>query len=197
MIDETISDFSLQSQHNLSISGGTDKVKYFVAGNASNQDGIFKNGEHNYKVWGLRSNIDVNITDDLIVSVDLSISDTDRLRPNSSAQEIIQTAYRGYPTLLNTLPNGSPGYALGSNQNPTVMATDVTGYISDKGYLNQNLLSFKYNIPTIAGLGIDGRIAYDKQHNYSKNWNLPYTLYAYDSEDNSTRGPKLVQHLQN
>ncbi len=190
-IDETVKNFSTQSQHNLSVRGGNENVKYFVAGNYSNQDGIFKNGLHDYKVLGGRSNIDVNITDNLLVSAGLYFTETNQMRPYTPTKGILQSAYRGYPTLMNILPNGKPGYALATFQNPTVQATDATGFRNDKQYLYQTTFSFKYDIPFVNGLGLTGQIAYDQQQNDYKGWALPYFLYAYDAEDDSYSETKV------
>ena len=39
----------LQSQHNLNISGGTDKVRYFISAGAYTQGGLFSEFEDVYK----------------------------------------------------------------------------------------------------------------------------------------------------
>tara|TARA_B000000460_G_scaffold73256_1_gene50633 strand:+ start:6206 stop:7621 length:1416 start_codon:yes stop_codon:yes gene_type:complete len=48
-------------EHNLSIRGGNDKVKYFVSGLYLDQEGVIKG--YNYKKFTMRSNLDVQITD--------------------------------------------------------------------------------------------------------------------------------------
>jgi len=55
---EVLKKFSLQSQHNLSLTGGTESLKYLVSGSYSNQDGIFKKGSTNYKTYSLLGRID-------------------------------------------------------------------------------------------------------------------------------------------
>ena len=41
-------DVTLQQQHNLNISGGTDRVKYFISAGYYSQDGLFKEFGANY-----------------------------------------------------------------------------------------------------------------------------------------------------
>lgn len=51
--------------HNLSISGGRENVKYYVSGDFMNEKGIVKG--YNYKRYSIRTNIDMNPTDYLTI----------------------------------------------------------------------------------------------------------------------------------
>lgn len=196
-IDETIKDYSTQSRQSLSIGGGSDNVQYYVSGNYSNQDGMFKNGIHNYNVLGGRANIDADITENLQVSVDLSVSEQNRIRPVHSTEQIVEFTYRGYPTQHNYYNNGLPGFAVASTQNPAFWATDATGYNNNKTSLYQTSVSFDYELPFVEGLGISGRISYDKVHADDKEWATPYTIYTYDADTDTyepnTGGPSQPQ----
>ena len=46
--------------HNLSVSGGTDKIKYFGALGYLTQDGMW--GSTNFKRYNLTSNVDIQVT---------------------------------------------------------------------------------------------------------------------------------------
>ena len=48
-IDYIMGDATLQSQHNLNISGGTDKVRYFISAGAYTQGGLFN--EFEFALW--------------------------------------------------------------------------------------------------------------------------------------------------
>src|SRR5690606_29701133 len=52
----TLKSTALQNQHNLSVSGGTDDVKYFLSLGSVYQDGLYKNGATKYKQYNFRSN---------------------------------------------------------------------------------------------------------------------------------------------
>lgn len=67
-IKEATQDGIIQS-HNLSISGGTEHVKYYISGDYLDQKGVVKG--YNYKKAGLRSNIEANVTDYLTTGVSL------------------------------------------------------------------------------------------------------------------------------
>ena len=55
--------------HNLSISGGAENVKYYISGDYLNEKGVVKG--YNYKRAGLRSNLETNVTDYLTTGVSL------------------------------------------------------------------------------------------------------------------------------
>ena len=62
--DYIMKDVTLQQQHNLNISGGTDRVKYFISAGYYSQDGLFKefgagyNYGYQYHRFNYRSNLD-------------------------------------------------------------------------------------------------------------------------------------------
>ena len=70
---------SMQTQHNVNIRGGTDKVRYFVSLGYFSQDGLFNNtdvGGFNaqifYKRYNIRTNFDFDITKRLSAHIDVS-----------------------------------------------------------------------------------------------------------------------------
>ena len=174
-------DHTLQSQHNLSIGGGTtDAFKYYVSGSYSNQDGIFRNGLNNSKTVGLRSNTDSYISKNIRVSLDLATQQTNTDAPQSSASAIVESMYRNFPYLVDVYPNGLYGTGFSANENPLLMATGATGYNNSKTNRYQTKASIDINIPQVKGLGVDGFIAYDKTQIDGKTFQKPYTTYSYD-----------------
>lgn len=62
--------------HNLNVSGGTEKVKYFVSGGYLNQKGVVEG--YQYKRYTFRSNLDVNVTDYLTVGTSLFVANNNK-----------------------------------------------------------------------------------------------------------------------
>ncbi len=69
---EVLKKYSLQSQHNLSINGGTENVTYFVSGSYSDQGGIFKNGSTNFKTYSLLGRVDAHLNKSIKVGFDMN-----------------------------------------------------------------------------------------------------------------------------
>ena len=61
-----------QMYHNLSVSGGAEKVKYYFSLGYTNQEGIWVTKDHNYKKYNVRSNISAEIVKGLTVGLQLS-----------------------------------------------------------------------------------------------------------------------------
>jgi TonB-linked SusC/RagA family outer membrane protein len=175
---------ALQSQHNLSVSGGSENVKYFLSAGILNQDGIYKNGVTNYKQYSFRSNIDANVTDRLKVSLGLSGREEDRLYPQSAAGDIFRSLYRAYPTVAAKYPNGLPTTGI-ENYNPAVMATSVPGTNSNPASIFNGILRGSYLIPGVNGLSLEGFYSVDKTYAFDKSFALPYNLYSYDKSSNT------------
>jgi TonB-linked SusC/RagA family outer membrane protein len=175
---------ALQSQHNLSVSGGSENVKYFLSAGILNQDGIYKNGVTNYKQYSFRSNIDANVTDRLKVSLGLSGREEDRLYPQSAAGDIFRSLYRAYPTVAAKYPNGLPTTGI-ENYNPAVMATSVPGTNSNPASIFNGILRGSYLIPGVNGLSLEGFYSVDKTYAFDKSFAVPYNLYSYDKGSNS------------
>lgn len=70
-LDE-ISQTGITMDHNLSISGGTDDVSYFVSGEYMNQKGILKG--YQYKRFSFRANLDIKVTKYLTIGTNAYVA---------------------------------------------------------------------------------------------------------------------------
>jgi len=64
------------TDHNVSISGGSEKVRYYISGDYMNQKGVLKG--YNYQRYTLRTNIDADVTDYLNIGTNTSITSHNR-----------------------------------------------------------------------------------------------------------------------
>lgn len=94
----TLKPQALQTQHNLSINGGTEKVRYFVSAGFFSQGGLFNHTDlvkefdanRKYKRYNFRSNFDFDITKRLKASIDLSSQTENLSGANNSTLRIIE-----------------------------------------------------------------------------------------------------------
>ncbi len=70
--EEAMDTWSPQYQHNLSLSGGSENLKYYVSGQHLYQDANFRGSEFGFNQNNVRSNIDVNATSFLELGLDLA-----------------------------------------------------------------------------------------------------------------------------
>lgn len=176
--------YSLQDQQNLSVAGGGSEVQYFVSLGRRNQEGIYKNTNLKFEQWNIRSNIDVNLTKNLRVGVDLSGRAEDRVFPSSSAGDIFRSTFRTYPTLPVYYPGNLPSPGIESGANPVVTATEAAG--SDKQPLTviNTMLNFEYKTPFLKGFSVKGFYAHDRIFASRKLFRTPWTVYRINNSTN-------------
>lgn len=177
--DEILEKNTFQSQHNLALRGGTENVKYSVSGAFSNQEGIFKKGITDFKVYTLRSNVDAQVHKNIKVGFDINAGIDDGLYPNSSTTSTFGRMLV-VPWMPVYWPNGLPSAGIERGDNPAVMVTDATGYVSEVVQRFQLKSSFDINLPVVEGLGVDGYFVYTNNNNINKNFQKPWTVYDYD-----------------
>lgn len=170
---------ALQNQANISVSGGSENVRYYFSLGSLFQDGLYKNGATKYKQYSFRSNIDANITKDFKVSLYLSGREENRQFPTVGAGDVFRSIYRAFPIVAAFYPNGLPTYGIEGN-NPALMATTIGGINNNPKQVFNGILKGNYVIPGVKGLSVDGSIAIDKSWNFSKSFAQPYSLYLYD-----------------
>lgn len=188
--EQTLKKVALQNQHNLSVSGGMENVRYYVSLGKTFQDGLYKDGANRYDQYNFRSNIDADITDNFEVSLSLAGRQEDRKFPAYSAGDIFRSIYRAYPTVAARYPNGLPSTGV-ENYNPVIMATSAGGTNINPLQVFNGILKGKYSVKKIEGVSLDGFYAVDKTWNFSKAFSQPYTLYSYD-EGSETYSPNIT-----
>jgi TonB-linked SusC/RagA family outer membrane protein len=176
---QTLKKSAQQNQHNLSVGGGSEDVKYFMSLGTLYQDGLYKNGATKYHQYNFRSNLDANVTKRLKVGLSLSGREEDRLFPQVGAGGIFRSIYRAKPIIGAYYPNGLPTTGI-ENNNPAVQVTDIGGTNNNPTQVFNGILKGSYAIPGITGLSLDGFFSVDKSGAFDKSFNKPYILYSYD-----------------
>ena len=190
---ETLKPTSSQNYANLSVSGGSDNVKYFVSLSQKSQDGFYRNSGTNYKQYDLRSNLDIKVNDYVNLNFDLSGGMEERNFPTRSAYNIFRMVMRGKPNYVAYWPNGLPGPDIEYGDNPVVAATNATGYDKDKRYNVNTNFGINIKVPGVDGLTIKGKASVDKGYQFDKRWETPWTLYSWDGLTLDPQGgPVLV-----
>ena len=135
--DLMLKDYALQQQHNITISGGTERLKYFASLGYFNQEGMFENlnpkldKSTSYKRYNYRTNIDINITKTTLAKVNIGGSFNENIGLGQADREPAEGFY------WNMLVHSSPwdGYVhddkvvlLQDNANSVLLNSDMRGY---------------------------------------------------------------------
>ncbi|MBL0740026.1 TonB-dependent receptor [Chryseolinea sp. Jin1] len=121
-----ISRTAATKNHNLSLSGGADKLNYFASLGLQDQDGVLKNS--NMKRYTGRLNVSQKLLPDDRLTIDLNLSATQTVNQRPPIEGIIGQAITSNPTLQAYNPDGTPfQYASGSNPMSTLaLNKDIT-----------------------------------------------------------------------
>ena len=167
------------STHNIDISGGSDKVRFFAGGSFTKQNGFLQNLW--YKKNNYRFNIAAKVTKDLEIFGSISLQHTKRsLVTGSSAGDI----YGVYQWLLGWQPddpiwteNGLP-IDPGWNASVAAQVRGDAGYIHD--YYLKPILNIKaiYQIPYLKGLSLSASFSKSYDNNRNKTYQKKYKMYV-------------------
>lgn len=178
---EVLKPLTPQTQHSLSISGGTERLKYFVSGAYLYQDAFYRKSATNYKQYNLRSNIDAQITDNFKLGLDIVGRKEDRNNPPTEADGIFLSVLGSYPGLAPFYPNGLPVAGI-EGPNPLQMAQGYNGYLRKRNNSLQTTINGELKLPYITqGLSLSGFAAFDFTFYNEKTFTKPFDLYRYNS----------------
>lgn len=182
-------DIAPQTQHDLSISGGTDRVSYYASFGYFFQDGIFKSGDLNYEKFNVRSNLGVKIIRGLKLDMNLSGVIDQRNTPYNSSVDIIRNYWKqgvlnpAYADPANTMLNYD---GLDLEQNTIAMMTsDISGYkkYKQKYFESSATLNFDFGeyVPALKGLTARAMVSYDYRMDNNEAYRKEYYQYRYNS----------------
>ena len=182
---EVFKPWSSQNYENISLTGGTESIKYFTSLASRFEDGVYKNSNTNYHQYDFRSNIDAKVSKNISVNLDLSGRQESRKDPYSGAGHgtgaIFRSLLRGLPNAPAYWPNGfvGPDYQE-FGENPVVTSTDAIGYSKYDTYSLESNLKTIITIPWVQGLSVQGNASFDKSFYASKSFGKPWYLYNWD-----------------
>lgn len=105
---------TLQQQHNINISGGNSKVKYFLSAGYFSQDGMFESWgrdydyTYQYQRFNYRGNVDINVTPTTKISASIAGKIDDKASPRTG-----QGAAGMIKAIYESTPFSSPGFVDG------------------------------------------------------------------------------------
>lgn len=189
------------TKHNVSVSGGSSDVHYYISAGYMNQDGNVDN--FTYRRYNMRANLDSKIGRDFRVTLGTTGTVTRTRTPAYSSggaddgsegsgevgwlsighQTIMMHPYlpEKYNDLYTaTLPNNAAvAYS------PLAAIYD-SGYKRTRGFTSQTNLTVEYAAPWLKGLTFKATGAYDYYSANNKNLDTPYKTYRMDLSQPNT-----------
>lgn len=177
-----------QSRHNLTLSGGSENVKYFTSLGVIGQDAIYNNSATKYNQYNFRTNLTANVNKYITANLGIMVRREQRKYPTESAGAIFRMLMRGRPTEPEVWPNGKPGPDIENGQNPYVITTNATGYVDSPTDYTQANGSVVVSNPWIDGLKLTLSGSIDKNSGTFKRWQTPWMLYYLDGTGTDANG---------
>jgi TonB-linked SusC/RagA family outer membrane protein len=172
-----------QSQHNISATGGNDKLNFYAGLGYLYQEGFFKSGDLNYTKYNLRSNITAKLSDRLTFDLNINGVVDEQDRPYQDSWWIIRGFWRQGPQ-IPAYANNDPTklyYGLIEGDNPLAfMDADLIGFRKYNKKWFQSAASLKYDIPGVKGLSAKALFNYDYYVSSTNLFNKEYNEYRYD-----------------
>ncbi|GHT43901.1 hypothetical protein AGMMS49965_18680 [Bacteroidia bacterium] len=182
------SDYSPQTQHDVSLTGGNNKTQYYIGMGYFSQEGFFKSGDLNYNKINLRSNITTEIAKGLKFELNLSGISDERNTPYSDAVDIIRNYWRqgvlfpAYADPENTMLSFD-GLDLDENS-VAKMTADVSGYKKYQQKYFQSAATLNYDFgtatPLLKGLSAKAMFSFDYRMDNNTAFQKEYYQYRYN-----------------
>lgn len=179
--DQYISTAAPQNYINASISGGSDRVDYYVSLSHVDQDAVLK--EFNYNRTNLQANFDIRISNNIKIGYQMSGKIEKNTNPavtyDATASSLfeLQPIYRPYA-------NNNPLYLQYYNTNDgarniEAFTKDIAGTYDKTWRTVRNNFTFEYKTP-LKGLKVNALFSYYYANNYENNNAKSWKEYAYE-----------------
>jgi TonB-linked SusC/RagA family outer membrane protein len=194
--NEIFDPIAYQQNANLDISGGSQKLKYFITGGMFSQNGLVKdfsdpfndvNTNYNYNRFNYRSNLDFDVTDKTNLRLDMTsrFMNINEPRSMNATGEIYDFSKMHPYSAPVTNPDGSYAYIYDTDsKQPTLNARLANeGYRRTRRFDSNFLFEANQDLDFITkGLTAKLRAAYSSiDENYRQAVRGEYPTYHYDS----------------
>ena len=194
-----------QQSHSVSISGGGEKVDYYVNFSYLNQEGFFKKNALDYSRYNLRANLNINLAKGLNVGIKLAGMLDNRNGNSTDSWEVFKNLWRSAPDdplyANNTYPYLQKPQS--ADDNPLALIDkDLTGYKKRGKKLFTSTFDVEWELPWVKGLKVKGLFSYDTNVDDETIWNKEYKMYTYNEAgdtyaESSRKGPTNLRRNYN
>lgn len=166
--DASIRRFAPQQNHNFSLSGGTETVKYYGYFGANQQETILKTNGGNYDRYNFQANVEAKVTSQLTAAMDIQYFKEQRVYPsgadgvgsnNNFWRDLI---YAADPSFALSLPDPNRLAYAGITYGNPVFATnsEMSGAQDRSNSTTQLRGELKYDVSAVPGLSAKGVMIY-------------------------------------
>lgn len=187
--DAVFKKHSLHHQHNMTLTGGTDRISTYIGLGYAYEDGILRSGDINYHKYTLRSNTRVKVAKNLSANVNISAWSDKRTQPGTDENAfmyLLKHVYniRPYEPIYANDNTDYYNKPTPSNENPVAASySDVFGHTDWRNTNFQSTVDLTYDMPFVPGLQLKVLAAYDAQSATTTMLQKSIKLYNYSETD--------------
>ena len=176
-----------QSQYNLSVNGGSEKIKYFFNLGYMDMMGSYRSGSLNYNRYNFRSAVDARITGRLRASVQFSGYMDEKNQPFTTIWAVYKKAWTYRPTSEAWIDgdHSLPGFdnQMLESENPVAATdSDFAGFRQEKRYNLNTAFTLTYDIPYVEGLNLRAFYSYDYYTTDNTEYQKTYYLFSKNAD---------------
>ncbi|GGG96645.1 SusC/RagA family TonB-linked outer membrane protein [Parapedobacter pyrenivorans] len=188
--DAAIRRYAPQQNHNFSLSGGTEAVKYYGYFGANRQETILKTNGGNYDRYNVQANVEAKVTQQLSAAVDIQYFNEHRLYPsgadgvgsnNNFWRDLI---YAADPSFALELPDPSMLPYAGITYGNPIFGTnsELSGAQDKVNSITQLRGELRYDVSAVPGLNAKGVVIYRANSFDQKIVKNQERFYTYSAE---------------
>lgn len=192
-IDHVMKKTAYQTINNLTVNGGTERIRYYMNVGYTSQTGLFQEDpQYKYDTntrsdrYNFRATTDVNLSKNLIFSLSLGGIFQDKTYPGTASSTIFQQMRQNSPIQAPVRnPDGTPGSGASAIVlNPWALTTQ-SGYAKQFIATIQSTANLKWNLSDLItdGLSVSAKFSYDLMYaNYATRY-ISYEMKRYMGQD--------------
>ena len=169
---------AIQHMHNLTLSGGTEKLRALASLNYTDQEGVFP--DTYMKRYSVRVNTDYKFNDKLSAGIDISGRHSVVSEPGSDVASIIGAVRRTAPIYPWVTPNGNPAYVQIGANTWALSQEKLKGY--NRNWYQEAVVNMKVAYSPIKEIRLD--VSYSPKFNFDSNKVYNNIVPFYDVDDN-------------
>lgn len=197
---------SQQSQYNVNIDGGTEKVRYFISLGYLHQGGMFETDympfpdemQYSKNRYNIRGNFDFDVTDDFSISVDLGSQFSKVTGMNNDAYMYQKRILWSNPVTTPGMVDGKfvvPYNSPNSQNNLMYEIANIDFNITNNSTLNSSIkATHKLNFIT-EGLSANARLAYDSYFASRSGGGYNPQLYRMSPNPNGDKSDPILSKM--
>ena len=186
--------YAFQQNHNLTVRGGSDTVRYFVSLGYNEDNGLLKSGIQYFKRYNFRTNLTADLTKNLQLAVNINGRWTEQRQPREDFMWTYKTLLvneRGVgPFAIDANGNeiaGHYSYIQPEGKNAAALVDpDADGYRRTRGLNYQTSMELTYKAPFLKGLTLSALMSYDGSNSNYDTLQKSYQLYDYYTDAKSS-----------